>query len=71
MLLPWLVPEFEPFVVGVWLFPTVGDAPAAGVPVVVVALAVAVRVAVGVIVGEGVIVGDGLGVGEGDAVGAV
>ena len=75
VLLPPVFPEFVPFVVGVWLLPTVGDAPAVGVAVVAVALAVAV--AVGVVVGVtlGVTVGDGVGdgwdVGEGDTVGAL
>ena len=74
VLLPALLAEFVLFVVGVRLFPTVGDAPAVGVAVVVVTLAVAVGVTAGVVVGEGAIVGDGVGdgrgVGEGDAVGA-
>ena len=75
VLFPPLFPEFVPFVVGVWLFPSVGDAPAVGDAPVTVALAVTVGVTVGVVVGEGVIVGegvgDGWGVGDGDTTGAV
>lgn len=76
VLLPPLLPEVVPFDVGVWLLPTVGDAPTVGVTVALAA-AVAVGVtagvvagvAVGVVAGEGV--GDGLGVGEGDTTGAL
>ncbi len=68
---PPLFPEFVPFVVGVWLFPTVGDTPAVGdalVAVTLAAVAVVVGVTLGVMVGEGV--GDGRAVGEGDTTGA-
>ncbi len=77
VLLPSLFPVFAPFVVGVWLLPTVGDVSAVGDAVVAVTLAVAVGVTVGVVVGvvPGVIVGEGVGdgpdVGEGDTTGAV
>lgn len=68
---PPLFPEFVPFVVGVWLFPIVGDAPAVGDAVVAVTRAVAVGVTAGVVVGviPGVIVGEGRAVGEGGTTG--
>lgn len=73
-----LLPAFVPLLVGVWLFPTVGDAPAVGDAAGAVALAFAVGVTAGVVVDVGVplgvMVGEGIGercgVGEGDTAGA-
>jgi hypothetical protein len=75
VLLPLLLPDVEPFVAGVELLPTVGEALTAGdAPAVAVAVSVAVGVGVtpDVAVGEGVglEVGDGWGVGEGGTTGA-
>ncbi len=67
-----LLPVFVPLLVGVWPFPTVGDAAGAvalaPAVVVIAGIVVVVGVTPGVMVGEGL--GDGCGVGEGDTIGA-